>query len=52
VLAFDMVRNPPDDETLAKAIIGPTGKLRAPTMRVGSTLLVGFNEKEYQRLLG
>lgn len=32
------------DEALAKAIMGPTGNLRAPSMRVGDTLYVGFSD--------
>lgn len=32
------------DETLARAIMGPTGNLRAPSMRVADTLYVGFSE--------
>lgn len=51
VLEFDMQRDPPDDETLARAILGPTGNLRAPTIRRGTTLLVGFNEQAYATLL-
>jgi hypothetical protein len=35
-------RTPPDDE-LAAALLGPTGNLKAPTLKVGRTLLVGFN---------
>lgn len=31
------------DECVA-AMLGPTGNLRAPTLRVGKTMLVGFNE--------
>ena len=30
----------------------PTGNLRAPTMRVGKTLLVGFDESSYADVLG
>ena len=52
VLTFDMKSDPPDDDTLAAALLGPTGKLRAPTIRRGSTLLVGFNEDEYATLFG
>ena len=34
-------------------MLGPTGNLRAPTIRSGSTLLVGFNEAQYEEhLLG
>ena len=34
------------------AMLGPTGNLRAPTARVGKTLLVGFNEDAYRTVLG
>ena len=40
-----------DEETLLGLLLGPTGKLRAPTMRVGRTLLVGFDEATYRKLL-
>lgn len=30
---------------------GPTGGLRAPTLRVGRTLLVGFNAEAYAKAL-
>ena len=52
VVTFDMKRDPPDDETLLKHIIGPSGKLRAPVIRRGSTLLIGFAEEEFGRVLG
>ena len=45
-----MKKNPPDDATLLTHILGPTGNLRAPTARVGDTLLVGFNEEAYRRM--
>ena len=35
-----------------QAMLGPTGNLRAPTARVGKTLLVGFNEDVYTAVLG
>jgi arsenate reductase-like glutaredoxin family protein len=35
------------DEAIA-AMLGPTGNLRAPTLKVGNTLLVGFNEDAYR----
>ena len=34
------------------ALLGPTGNLRAPMMRVGKTLLVGFDESSYADVLG
>jgi hypothetical protein len=51
-VAFDMKKNPPDDATLAAHILGPTGNLRAPTIRKGKTLLVGFSEEAYKQALG
>lgn len=34
-----------------EAMLGPTGNLRAPTIRVGKTLVVGFNEEVFEDLL-
>jgi hypothetical protein len=47
-----MKKDPPDDETLAAHLLGPTGNLKAPTLRVGDTLLVGFGEEAYRQVLG
>jgi len=47
VVTFDMKQAPPDDDTLAAYLLGPTGNLRAPTIRQGKTLLIGFNEEAY-----
>jgi len=33
------------------AMLGPTGNLRAPCLRVGKTVLVGFNEHAYRDTL-
>ena len=52
VVTFDMKRDPPDDETLLAHILGPTGNLKAPTLRKGNTLLVGFSEEAYKTILG
>lgn len=51
-VTFDMQKNPPEDETLLAHLLGPTGNLRAPTLKKGDTLLVGFNEDVYQQMLG
>ena len=32
------------------AMLGPTGNLRAPTIRVGSTYLVGYNDSIYEEI--
>lgn len=34
------------------AILGPTGNLRAPTLRIGTTLLVGFDDATFRTVLG
>jgi hypothetical protein len=47
---FDMKEAPPDDDTLAAALLGPTGNLRAPTLRKGKTLLVGFGKTAYREV--
>ena len=52
VVTFDMKNDPPDDDTLAGHLLGPTGNLRAPTIRKGNTLLVGFSEEAYRDVLG
>lgn len=50
VLRLDMKTNPPDED-IAALIVGPSGNLRAPTLRLGTTLLVGFDEATYATLL-
>ncbi len=39
------------DELIA-AMLGPTGNLRAPLIRAGKQVLVGFNEEAYTEVLG
>jgi arsenate reductase-like glutaredoxin family protein len=51
VTILDMKRDSPADEELLEVLLGPTGRLRAPTLRVGSTLLVGFHEEAWSEWL-
>lgn len=51
VVTFDMKKDRPDDDTLLAHMLGPTGNLRAPTIRRGGTLLVGFSEEAYASAL-
>jgi hypothetical protein len=51
VVTFDMKADPPDDATLLAHLLGPTGNLRAPTLRKGRTLVVGFNPEAYEQVL-
>lgn len=46
---FDMQKSPPSDTILRAALLGPTGNLRAPALRRGRTLVVGFSEAEYRK---
>jgi arsenate reductase-like glutaredoxin family protein len=40
------------DKDVVEAMLGPTGNLRAPTIRKGKTVLVGFNEELFQEVFG
>jgi arsenate reductase-like glutaredoxin family protein len=40
---FDLSEDRPDDETLLSMMLGRSGKLRAPVVRSGDTLVVGYN---------
>jgi hypothetical protein len=42
----------PGEGALKGLLLGPTGNLRAPTLRRGRTLIVGFDEATYARLFG
>ncbi len=46
VVTIEM-KDKPSEEELLKHLLGPTGNLRAPTIRKGKTLYVGFNEEAY-----
>ena len=46
---FDVKKSPPEKDALLAAVLGPTGNLRAPTLRAGKTLLVGFNKDAYEK---
>ena len=50
VVTFKM-KDEPADEDVLKAILGPSGNLRAPAWKRGKTLVVGFNAEAYDELL-
>lgn len=52
VVHVDLKKDRPDDATLRQLLLGPTGNLRAPTLRVGKTLIVGFDQATYEKVLG
>jgi arsenate reductase-like glutaredoxin family protein len=51
VVHLNLRRDKPDRPTLLGLLLGPSGNLRAPTMRKGRTLLVGFDEATYKAIL-
>ena len=51
VVHLDLKRDKPSKEVVRAAIIGPSGNLRAPAVRLGRTLLIGFEEGMYDQLL-
>ena len=51
VVHVDLRTQKPARAELLGLLLGPTGNLRAPTMRKGRTLIVGFDEETYRRVL-
>jgi len=51
VVHLALKKDKPDEATLLDLLLGPTGNLRAPVLRRGRTLIVGFDEATYKRLL-
>lgn len=52
VVRYNLKKDQPTDEDLVKIMIGPSGNLRAPTLRVGKKIFVGFHEQELADFLG
>ncbi len=50
VVHLNLKKDKPDAEHLSKLLLGPTGNLRAPTLRKGKTLVVGFEEETYRKI--
>ncbi len=51
LITFDMKKDNPTDDDILAVILGPSGNLRAPAIRVGPTLLIGFNKDAYEAIL-
>ena len=52
VVHVDLRKARPPKAELLELLLGPTGNLRAPTLRKGRALIVGFDEKTYKHVLG
>jgi arsenate reductase-like glutaredoxin family protein len=51
ILYANLKKSKPSADELKALLFGPTGALRAPTLRKGRTLIVGFDEATYNKLL-
>ncbi|SYZ72328.1 conserved hypothetical protein [Candidatus Zixiibacteriota bacterium] len=51
VVHYDLKKEKPSKDDLKKIMLGPTGNLRAPTMRIGKTVIIGFDEGVYRELV-
>ena len=51
VVHVNLTRERPPRAALLGLLLGPTGNLRAPTLRKGRTLIVGFDETTYKSVL-
>ena len=48
VTEVNLIKGRPEDKELIGLMLGPTGNLRAPTIKRGKTVLVGFNAEAYE----
>jgi len=48
---FNLRQDPPVEKVLYENLIGPTGSLRAPAIRLGRTLVVGFSDEAWGKAL-
>ena len=49
---LDLKKEKPAKADLLALILGPSGNLRAPAIRKGRTLIVGFEEGMYKEVFG
>jgi arsenate reductase-like glutaredoxin family protein len=52
VVRFHLSKDKPSRDDLLAVLLGPSGNLRAPTVRKGKKLLVGFAAGAYEEVLG
>lgn len=52
IATLDLRTAAPTDETIAELMLGPTGNLRSPLLRVGQTIVVGYNDQVFTDLFG
>ncbi len=47
VVRLDLQKDPPKPAEFVKLVLGPTGNLRAPALRMGKNWIIGFHEEPY-----
>jgi len=52
VVHVDLKKDKPDLDSLVPMMLGPTGNLRAPALRKGKIVMVGFDDETYRKLFG
>ena len=52
VVHLNLKKDRPSQDEMLKLILGPTGNLRAPTLKVGKKLIVGFEQGMYEEVFG
>lgn len=52
VVRYNLAKDKPGRQDLLAVMIGPSGNLRAPTLRKGKKLLIGFDPAAYREVLG
>lgn len=43
-MVLDLKKDAPDEDELARLVLGRSGNLKAPSVRTGKTWVVGFGE--------
>ena len=51
-ITFNLAKDKPNRDDLLAVLMGPSGNLRAPTLRKGKKLLVGFDPTAYTEVFG
>ena len=51
VTRLNLRRDRPTQAAIASSMLGPSGNLRAPTVRIGRSLVVGFHVETYKQVL-
>lgn len=52
ILRFSLTKGQQPPDALLSAVLGPSGNLRAPAIRAGEMLVVGFHPDVYGELFG